>query len=149
MRLSSLRTSTKQHSTGCKFPCRAPSYLSNILLLLNRGHLEKRQVTGIAVPFSGPRVKCPLLSSWSQSTLGCWCLSVLLPFLVPGTRSPWWTLSIQSPYASFLCQSMINDEHRCNIFKTKVLLILARMNKLCTEKDFKTGIWCLVCFYLL
>lgn len=123
MRLSSRRISMKQHSICYRFPCRAPSYLSNILLLLNAGHLEKRQVTGIAVPFSSLRVRCPLLSSWSQSALGRWCLSVLLPLLVPATRSPWWSPSIQSSYDSFLCQSMINDGHHCNIFKTKYCIL--------------------------
>ena len=64
-RVSWLRSCIKQHSMCYRFPCRAPSYLSNIFLLLSTGHLEKRWVTllchsavpGFGVPHLPPHLR--------------------------------------------------------------------------------------------
>lgn len=117
-RLSSLRSCLKQQSRCSRFPCRAPSYLSNIFLLLSTRHLEKRQVTLLcrsAVPGLGVPRFPPDLRVHSDVGAHRGALQFILPscLLVPGTGSQIsLPVSLSSDTcASFLWQSMTDDGH--------------------------------------
>lgn len=139
-----------------RFPCGAPSYLSNIFLLLGTGHLEKRQVTLLchsAVPELGVPHFLPDLRVYSDVATHGGESSVS-----SSSSSAPWFLALDLPdglsqfrYPVLLFSDMTNDGHDIvtAFLKTMYCLFQPERTKHAEKRISKQECECLFYFSLL